>query len=342
MIDPLHIASLALLIPSVAYLSWRTLEQHRRQRASYAALPFPPRGWLPPAPLDRPTACLLAIALADAQSMHREFIWPPLARLRWGASPALSRGVLRWMRRAGTVSDDTQHTWLLATCIQFHSTSDPTLEPTLDVARWRAQLAAWWGWRIGPGKATEGAIKRLRRGVAQSGDPTSQGNGAAMRVAPLAIAFGHDTTILDAMTIASATPTHAAPEAVEGARQTARLIAWCLRAERWSRVDARAACEPPQSWDGVWAQTAAPRTSGWVRDTLGAALWLLDRHHDDIDAGLTTLFTLGGDVDTIGAIYASCAAALHGALPASAVNLPHIQGAHLMAAEATRLHAARR
>jgi ADP-ribosylglycohydrolase len=337
MIDPGYAASLALLLPSATYLSWRTYDFWSRQHTSYLRLPYPAPGWTPgtaatPAQ-DRARAALLAIAAADALGMHREFIPPALARLRWGARPALSRGVLRWMRRAGSVSDDTQHTWMLATCIDDAG--------ALDSAAWRAALAGWWSWRVGPGAATQRAIRRIQRGVTDSGDATSQGNGAAMRVAPLAIALGHDPARLDAACTASALPTHAHPEAIEGARQTAHLIAWCLSAPAWDLDLARAACAVPDAWGEVWARAdAAPPTSGWVRDTLRAAIWLLDRHHADIPAGLTALYALGGDVDSIGAIYAACAGALHGtAAVIPCAPLDHIQGTHLLVQQADRLHA---
>lgn len=99
MIQPVEAASLALFLPSAAYLSWRTYDFWRRQRLSYARLPYPASGWRPAPPedsaQDRARAALLGVALADALGMHREFISPFIARLRWGAQPKLSRGVVR-------------------------------------------------------------------------------------------------------------------------------------------------------------------------------------------------------------------------------------------------------
>lgn len=210
---------------------------------------------------------------------------------------------------------------------------------------WRAALADWWGWRVGPGAATQRAVARIRRGVKDSGDVASQGNGAAMRVAPLAIALGHDDARHDAACRDSALPTHADEEAIEGARQTARLIAWCLRAQAWELDLARHACDVPQAWLELWThQEAMPPTSGWVRDTLGAVLWLLAHHHADLNAGLSALYAKGGDVDSIGALYAACAGALHGSgvLERCGVPLDQVQGAHLLVAQADRLDAARR
>lgn len=339
MINLGYAISLSLFVPSVAYLCWRSYDFWRRQRISYQRLPYPALGWAPDATddpaKDRARATLLAVAVADAAGMHREFIPPFIARLRWGARPGLSRGIVRWMRRAGTVSDDTQHTWLLATCM------DDAGE--LDIKAWRVALADWWCWRVGPGAATQRAVARLRRGVADSGDASSQGNGAAMRVAPLAIALGHDLDRQDAACVASATPTHANEVAIEGARQTARLIAWCLRSPAWELSLARDACDVPDAWREVWElRESAPPTSGWARDTLRAALWLIDRHHADLSEGLSVLYTLGGDVDSIGAIYAACVGALHGsAAVTTCAPIDRVQGAHLLVEQADRLYTSR-
>src|SRR5262245_31277775 len=74
------------------------------------------------------------------------------------------------------------------------------------------------------------------RAVAEQHFPGgSFGNGAAMRVAPVGLVFGHDRTRLWKQARLSALPTHRHPLGIEGAQLLATAIAFCSRAERFDR-----------------------------------------------------------------------------------------------------------
>src|SRR5262245_60684014 len=74
------------------------------------------------------------------------------------------------------------------------------------------------------------------RAVAEQHFPGgSFGNGAAMRVAPVGLVFGHDRTRLWKQARLSALPTHRHPLGIEGAQLLATGIAFGSRAERFDR-----------------------------------------------------------------------------------------------------------
>ena len=179
----LTLVSALLGLGSAGYLAGRTAVQVRRQRRSYAELPFVTTFELDAvAPeVDRARGAMVGLALGDALGAPRESLPVALSRLRYGADPVLSRGVFRFMRLRGSVTDDTQHAWLLARAIHdgaFHEDE------------FRRSLVDWLGWRIGEGRGTLGAVRALRDG--RPNPNTGQGNGAAMRVAPVAVAFRDD------------------------------------------------------------------------------------------------------------------------------------------------------
>lgn len=336
--------SLAILLLSLAYLTWRSVDVLLRQYRSFQLLPFTQRA-LPTIPnggrADRAAGALAGVALGDACGMPREQVPPKLARLRWGDDPCLSRGLFRFARRAGTISDDTQLTLAVARSL----TRDGRFLKTW----FCVELVRWWPARVGPGRATAAAVRRMRRGDAQSGDPDSQGNGAAMRVVPIAVALRDDPSAMIEACISSARPTHRNSEAIAGAEAVARLVATCLRwherpeqladaltaddviprrtshrVDRWRSLLEQAIRIARQS-DTPEEDLKAIGTSGWVFETLPAVVFLLVRHPEDYRAGLRCLYRVGGDVDTIGALYCSCLGALRGLEAFEDVDLRDIQ-----------------
>jgi ADP-ribosyl-[dinitrogen reductase] hydrolase len=291
---------------SVAYLLGRTAVQVRRQQLSYDKLPFPSPDFEIPAGLDREVGALVGIAVGDALGAAREALPPALCRLRYGPEPKLSRGVVRFMRRRGTITDDTQHTWLVARAI----TADG-----FDERLFADSLADWMRWRIGPGRGTERAIRG-------NPDPRSEGNGAAMRVAPLVLAF-RDEALAEAVAAASSV-THPAEGAIHGAQLVAILTQAYLR-------------DGPVPDDPCLLDAKLTRTGGWVVETVAGAHALFVEYQANWQAALTELYRVGGDTDTVGAILCSFVGAKYGASVFGVDLLRQIQGTEVLANEAARL-----
>lgn len=340
-----------LFIPSVAYLLWRTIGQVILQNRSYAALPYAENahvGGESPFP-DRAQGALLGLALGDALGMPRESLPVWLANLRFGKKPALSQGIIRFMRRPGTISDDTQLTVATARAIDDEGTYHPEC--------FVAELTDWVSFAIGPGKATMQAARGWAQGQDRR-DQRSQGNGAAMRVVPLAIAHRHDLTTFVATVGVDAEQTHPNLEAIAGAEAMGRMIIYLLNqpSESTPRASELVEATLPSSHSlelDDWidrlseAQNAAHQqregalstigSSGWVKETVPAVLYLLLANKDDTNAGLRQLFHAGGDIDTIGALYLACVGAWKGTQVFSRDNLEALQGVQILIDEATRL-----
>lgn len=133
---------------------------------------------------DRCRGVLVGLAVGDALGQPAESLPPWLVRLRYPTGPAMRRGLIRFIRRAGDVSDDTQ----LAICVA--RSIDPPGVYNHDLLL--DELRDWCGYRVAAGRACSTAARRLRRSDLPSPGLPSEGNGAAIRVAPLAVAHARD------------------------------------------------------------------------------------------------------------------------------------------------------
>lgn len=168
--------------------------------------------------IERCCGCLLGLALGDA--LGAPFEGGVVERITWKLIGLRSPGVLRY-------TDDGQMSLLSAESLVARGGFD------VDDMAMRWARGASWSRGYGPG-----ALKVLReiaaglpwreasRRVYPDG---SFGNGAAMRVAPLALAFYRDPNRLDAVVREASSVTHAHPLGVEGALLVARAIVLALR-----------------------------------------------------------------------------------------------------------------
>ena len=127
----------------------------------------------------------------------------------------------------GTWTDDTQLTIVLA---ETYLATGGVLDPE-DLAR---RMVEWLGFARGIGKATAAAVHDLASGTPwwKTGPGVdSAGNGAAMRVTPIAIrhALDADPSALVRDAVVSALPTHGHPAGVAGAVIMALLTAEAIR-----------------------------------------------------------------------------------------------------------------
>jgi ADP-ribosylglycohydrolase/O-acetyl-ADP-ribose deacetylase (regulator of RNase III) len=355
--SPLELVSELLLLLCGGYLIFRALLGLARVRwARNAFSPVEPVATPASELAERGRGMLLGVAAGDALGLPAESLPRWLVRLRYPGGPRHRHGVLRFYRRPGEVSDDTQLTLCLARCI----TPDGDYLHT----RFLDELRFWRGYRIGAGRATMSAAKRLRTLDAQgqlacaetSGDRKSQGNGAAMRVAPLALLHAArdagDTDDLIADVRLNAASTHADEVAISAAVAVALVLHAALTRPRGDlgadvvlRCAERAGFAAPALGAALRAPTIAEAlricgTSGHAPQSVAAALAVLGHPIDDATGcqqAMAAIFHGGGDVDSVAAVVgAGLGAQLgEGGLPPS--WLSPLQFANTLRAHADRL-----
>jgi poly(ADP-ribose) glycohydrolase ARH3 len=264
---------------------------------------------------------MLGLALGDALGAPHEGGW--IERTAW---KLIARGSLRY-------TDDTEMALVLAESLLVHGGVDQD-----------ALAAAWaercrWSRGYGPG------ARRLLRLVARGTHwrnanrrvfpDGSFGNGAAMRIAPLALYHARRDG-LDAAVVAASEITHAHPLGIEGARLVAQAILRALRDETPLDVTS----EVPEYADRLERARAgadARELGNSVRahESVVTALCLAQRIPTFPEL-MERVIATGGDTDTIGAMAGAVWGARHGAgrLP----DLP-VEDRARIEAVARRLHA---
>lgn len=271
--------------------------------------------WWRPRPeldLERVRGCLLGGALGDAVGARHE-----------GAPPAGGRAL-----RPGHFTDDTQLTLATAEAIAEAGRADPE--------RIAAGLLAWH--RRDPirgvGAATAKALRELSVGghwalVGRTGEHAA-GNGAAIRIAPLAFVLDPRDpkarrTIRDVARI-----THRSDEAYAGALAVCLAVHDALSDDL--DLDLIAAALPDSGVRDRLREiarlelrdAAARGTSGWVVDAVPLALRAASI--PDFESMLAEVVTLGGDCDSIGSMAGQIWGARHGAAALPAAMLRELPG----------------
>lgn len=223
---------------------------------------------------------------------------------------------------AGMVSDDTEHTCLVA---QALISSGGNVEQFTRQLGWRLR---WWllGCPAGVGFATLRATLKLWCGIPPHRSGVfSAGNGPAMRSAVLGAAID-DLAALQSLVSAATRITHTDPKAEHGAFAVA-LAARCARQHGCvdgtlymeqlrcclpsasagellrlieSAVHSAAAGEATPAFAAAqgWGQAV----SGYVYETVPVAIHAWLRYQGDLRAGVMDAIRCGGDTDTIAAI----------------------------------------
>ncbi|HEV2752886.1 MAG TPA: ADP-ribosylglycohydrolase family protein [Solirubrobacteraceae bacterium] len=224
---------------------------------------------------------------------------------------------------AGTYTDDTQMTIALAESLLRRDGVDAE-----DLAR--AFLAAYDP-RRGYGGGTIQVFDLWREGVAvtQAAQRVfdgrgSLGNGAAMRVAPVAVRFHADPGSLSAQARRSARVTHAHPLGIDGAAAQAAAIAAALHGDD-PLAAALAEARTPEVRDAL--EQLAARTEAVLElhmlgdgggvpsraDRSVAAAVVAGARAGSFEAAVTVAVRAGGDADTTGAMAGAIAGARFGA-----------------------------
>ncbi len=258
---------------------------------------------------DRALGALLGLAVGDALGAVIEFSAKPrLARL----SDLESGGPHRLQR--GQWTDDTAMALALADSLQH--------DPALDAGDLMRRFADWHergtysctGACFDIGNATRAALAMFRRtGSALAGSPDSNtaGNGALMRLAPVAIRHWHNRAELARVAALQTRTTHAASATLHASDVFATLLADAIAGLSLNDVLASTAAERIEGgWRGLHRDHI--RGSGYVVHSLQAAVWAVARTTDFRSAVLLAA-NLGEDADTTAAIAGQLAGAIYGA-----------------------------
>lgn len=206
---------------------------------------------------------------------------------------------------AGTFSDDTS--LMLATCDSVRACGG------IDVDDMRSRFRAWLyegaytadGRAFGVGNATAAA---LRQGFGCDGE-RSNGNGSLMRIAPLALTDATDDEVRAVSAI-----THAHPISTESCVFFVRVLRDVLEGRGLEGAVGRniPADERFAFLEGIQELPRDEiRSTGYVLDTLGAALWCAC-NTGSYGECVTKAVNLGGDSDTAACVAGALAAALYG------------------------------
>lgn len=234
------------------------------------------------------------------------------------------------------VSDDTEHTVLLCRALMRHPDN---VDAFLRELAWGLK---WWllGAPAGIGWATLRAIIRLWLGFSpRKSGVMSAGNGPAMRIAAAGILFADDLEKLRLYVQAATRLTHRDPKALTGAMAVALTAAHRTRHALGREADPNPRIQDlaqidrnDEEWQGLmkdvqsgldrqlslqeFAQTLglSRGVSGYMFYTVPVCLYALYRHAGDFKTGMESLLNLGGDTDTVGAVYGAIAG-MDGTIP---------------------------
>src|SRR4051812_14344443 len=164
---------------------------------------------------------------------------------------------------AGAWTDDTSMALCLAESLIERGGFDPVDQLRRYVRWYREGHWSSTGRCFDIGNATRAALERFERtGEPYPGDAdaTAAGNGPIMKLAPVALFFAPDEEAAAEHAELSARTTHGAPEALAVSRRFARLLV-------------RALSGAPKDELLDQPLTSRPRGTGYVVDSLEAALW---------------------------------------------------------------------
>ena len=272
-----------------------------------AVPPVPPAGDRSAA-RDRAVGALLGLAVGDAVGAAIEFSPKPqfavLDDMAQGGPHRLQRG--QW-------TDDTAMALALADSLALTPGLDPAdlMRRFLD---WRDTGAySCTGTCFDIGNATSAALERFRRTgnpLAGSDDLDASGNGALMRLAPVAIRHWRDRDALQAVAALQTRTTHGSPATLAASAVFADLLADAIAGASLPEVLASAAAAQIEGgWRGLHRDVV--EGAGWVVRSLQAAVWAVSRTTDFRSAVLLAA-NLGNDADTTAAIAGQLAGAVYG------------------------------
>jgi len=294
----------------------------------------------------RTRGCLLGLAVGDAVGTTVEFqprgSFAPLTDMVGGGPFGLKPG--QW-------TDDTSMALCLATSLVECGGFDAG-DQMERYCRWYEEgYLSSTGRPFDIGNTVRSALERFRQeGDPNAGarDPRSAGNGCIMRLAPVPLFFFPDLEAAEHHAGESSRTTHGAEECVDASRLLARMICRALEGRSKDEVilGDRSSFTGSPSIEalarGRFRRKSKEeiRGSGYVTESLEAALWSFDRTHS-YEAAVLEAANLGDDADTTAAVTGQIAGAFYGEGGIPARWLEPLAMRPEIAALADRLHDAR-
>ena len=264
---------------------------------------------------DRALGAFIGLAVGDALGTTIEFqsrdSYPRVTDMVGGGPFNLKPG--EW-------TDDTSMALCLADSLIANKGSlDPNDLADRFVRWWKVGENSVNGRCFDIGNATRAALASFSKTGVRRGDdaPSSAGNGGIMRLAPAVLAAHDDINRAVALARAQSEVTHAAPECLDAAELLARVLFSGIAGG--GRAALNVADKPlatPKLRSlaaGEWRNKTRDqiRSSGYVVDTLEAALWAVGGSTSFEEAVLKAV-NLGDDADSVGAVAGQIAGSIWG------------------------------
>jgi ADP-ribosyl-[dinitrogen reductase] hydrolase len=251
----------------------------------------------------RAYATLLGSALGDALGATVEFCTQSEIRAQYGVLRKIVGG--GWLKlKPGEVTDDTQMSLCVARSLAAVGWSPG------DIAE---RFAAWFkGWPIDVGNTCRRGIARyINHGtVAGPFNEGDAGNGAAMRVAPVALATLADGGLLERWTVEQGHITHNHPLSDAACVLIGRLIHLGCTGQPLERLQ-REAEDTVARFPSFRFSPYRGLATAYVVDTVQTVLHHFFSTHS-FEECLVATVNQGGDADTTGAIAGAIAGAFYG------------------------------
>jgi ADP-ribosyl-[dinitrogen reductase] hydrolase len=257
---------------------------------------------------DRAIGALIGLAVGDAVGTTLEFTRKPrlavLDDMQGGGPFGLKRG--QW-------TDDTAMALALADSL--------LADPALDAADLMRRFVDWHehgtysctGRCFDIGNTIVAALERFRRHgnpLAGSTEEAASGNGALMRLSPVAVRHWRNPDELQRIAVLQTRTTHGAPTTITASTRFAALLAAAIAGSSLPDLLSGPADAMEKAWVGQHRDMV--RGSGYVVHALRAAVWAVARTTDFRSAVLLAA-NLGEDADTTAAVAGQLAGALYGA-----------------------------
>jgi ADP-ribosyl-[dinitrogen reductase] hydrolase len=274
---------------------------------------------------DRFAGVLLGTAVGDALGLPAENLSPEKIQKRWHGE-----WKMRFIFGRGMVSDDTEHTLMVAQALLEHPDDATKFQRAL---AWKFR---WWfaGLPGGVGLATaKSCIKMWLRFPLGKCAVISAGSGPPMRSAIIGAYFANQPEQRKAFVLASTQLTHRSWQADVAALAVAESVAQVVANRQWDAaqvIGILTALSDQPEWLGIVNQIKNSLTAhhsvsnfvgclnlkrgvtGYSLHVVPVALYAWLRHPGDFRTALTSALDCGGDTDTVGAILGALSGATMG------------------------------